>query len=383
MRNKLLFISLIVALLSQLTGHAQEEVKLGKMEGKYYVVRDTIDGKPWAHYYNSEKAYLQQTKKRKNAIDDLKEKKRLYESDQRTQLAETIKRINERVEKVEGFTKEMAQKDKIFQAEQVAEKIKKHNELVDAEIEFYKVKSTYRSTENSPVSIDVGNDGGFELTLGRNGKESMKSVRTNSFLSLGFGYNFMDGENLDINDFSYANNNYFSVAFIWQTALNKKQTIRFNTGIQYQTHGTELNGDRVFSTNQDNTEIVSLGFQPDKAKFRQDQFVVPLQLEFGGTRKKEYEDGRVRYEQWDKWKFGIGGFAGFNTSSRLKLKYEDNNREVKETIINAFDNNVFVYGIDAYVGFDNYNLFARMNLNDVFKDGSVDAQYIAFGIRLQ
>ncbi|MGB5982961.1 MAG: hypothetical protein WBG46_12530 [Nonlabens sp.] len=383
MKNQTLFISILIAIFSHTFTLAQVDGKKGMKEGRYYVIRDTVDGKPLASYYASESAYLRSKKQRQAEIDKLTDKKKLYESNQRTQLATAIKEINGRVGNLKDYTEEMADRDKMSIAEIYAERIRKHNQMIDSQIEFYRVKTTYSSEENSSSGIEIKNDGGFEIKFGRPGREFQEEIKTTSFFSMAFGYNFIDGANLDINDFSYSNNNYFSMAFLWQTALTENQKLRLNYGIQYQTHGTELNGGRRFSPNTDQTEITNLGFQPKKAKFRQDQFVVPVQLEFGGTEKKEYEDGRVRYHQWDKWKFGIGGFAGFNTSSRIKMKYEENGRDVKETIANAFDNEAFIYGLDAYVGRDKVVAFARMNLNDIFKSGSVDGQYIAFGLRLQ
>ena len=188
---------------------------------------------------------------------------------------------------------------------------------------------------------------------------------------------------MGIDDFSYGNNNYFSIGFLNKYAFSNNQKWRFNYGLIYQSHGAELNGSRIFTPNTDDTEIAPIGFDVSKAKFRQDQLVVPLQLEFGGATKKEYDDGRVRYNQWDHWKAGIGGFVGFNLSSRLKLKYEENGRDIKNTNVDAFENEVLLYGVDAYIGHDSFTVFGRMNLNNVFKSGSVDAQYVSFGIRFQ
>ena len=384
MKTKLLLTSFVILMMGQGLIHAQEPAKKGSMEGNLYVVRDTLeDGSVSAFFYNSEKDYLKSKKQREQEIEKLREKKKVYEAEQRNQLAEDIKRINDRVDQYESYTKEMAGDDKMKTAEMYAERIQKHNAMIDSQIEFYQVAKKVDPVENSTFGIVQNSNGGMEFKIGENWRDRRKEVGTHSFLAMGFGYNFINGDQLDINDFSYSNNNYFSIGILWQTPLTENQKLRVNYGVQYQTHGTELNGGRIFSPNTDDTQIIDLGFQPEKAKFRQDQFVFPVQLEFGGTDKKEYEDGRVRYEQWDKWKFGIGGFAGFNTSSRLKRKYEENGREIKTTIANAFENETFIYGIDAYVGHDQVVAFARMNLNDIFKDGSVDGQYIAFGLRLQ
>jgi hypothetical protein len=51
--------------------------------------------------------------------------------------------------------------------------------------------------------------------------------------------------------------------------------------------------------------------------------------------------------------------------------------------VNAFDTNILAYGVDAYVGYDFVVAYVRAGLNPIFKSGSVDAQYVSFGIRFQ
>ena len=321
------------------------------------------------------------SKKIEKEIQALEQEKRIYESNQRTALADQIEEINARVGTWENYTDAMAQKDKETIAVFYADKISKHNDMIDSQIEFAKVKQ-YSYGEGNAVVADFGD--GINISIKNRNKDAEKYVNTSSGFTLGFGYNFIDGENLGIDDFSYGNNNYFSLGYNWETALNESQTFRFRYGIEYQSQGTELNGNRAFTlSDPDNTQIERLSFNADKAKFRQDQLVVPVHFEFGSTDRKEYEDGRVRYSNYDKFKFGIGGYAGFNLSSRMKYKYELDNQDIKETTINTFDNNAFVYGLDAYVGKGDLVLFGRMGLNDIFKSGSVDGQYVAFGIRFQ
>jgi hypothetical protein len=367
MKNQLLFTAIIVAFLGHLASYAQEttgEVKTVQI--------DSVDQKKteWA----------QKIEKEVKALEDQKKK---YESLIREQLMQDIKKINNRMASDAAYTENMATIDKKKVAEESAERIKKHNAMVDSQIAFAQVK-TYNDDREATFGFVWKDEGGFSFDFGdEDEKLRFDQPRTTSTASLALGYNYMAGDNLSIDDFSYPNNNFFSFGVLWQTAITKNRKLRFNYGVAYQTQGTELNGDRAFSINTDNTQIVDLGFEPRKAKFRQDQFVFPLQLEFGNTTKKEYEDGRVRYEQWDKWKFGVGGFVGFNMSSRLKTKFEENGRDVKQITINAFENETFLYGLDAYVGYNEVTFFGRMNLNKVFKDQSVDAQYVTFGIRLQ
>jgi hypothetical protein len=382
MKKQLHFITIILIMAGMFSGYAQE-IKKGEIQGDYYVVTDSIDGRISKFYYNSEKAYLNSLEKRDERIEELKEKKRIYESNQRTELAKQIEQITDRVNNKKTYTKAMAQRDKESTAEDYAKKISAYNEFIDAQLKFEEVERNYvMVTDDSGVKIFTNSK--FEINIGKKGNASRKTVSTSSGLTAAFGYNFINGNDLGIDDFSYGNNNYFSLGFNWKTALNKSQTIRFKYGFEYQTQGTELNGNRSFTiSDPNNTQIERLNFNADKAKFRQDQLVFPVHFEIGGTERKEYEDGRVRYNEYDQFKFGIGGYAGINLRSQLKYKYELENEDIKQITVNAFDNNIFVYGVDAYVGFDSWTLFGRMALNDIFKSGSVDAQYVAFGIRLQ
>ncbi|AZQ42707.1 hypothetical protein [Nonlabens ponticola] len=381
MKNQKLLITLTLSFAGILLSRSQN-LKTGVQEGEYYVVTDTVDGKVSKFYYNSEKAFLRSETKRLERIDELKEDRRLYESNQRTELAEKIEKINQRQEQNDAYTAAMASRDKELTAQTYADKIDAYNKLIEAKLKFESTELNYASLGSDGVKLL--NNTAMEFEIGKNTNKYKKQIKTTSGLSLGFGYNFIDGNDLGIDDFSYGNNNYFSLGITWITALNKSQTIRWRYGVEYQTQGTELNGNRAFTIDDpDNTQIERLTFNADKAKFRQDQFVFPMHLEFGPRYKKTYEDGRERYYNYDQLKFGIGGYAGFNLSSRLKYKYDLAGADIKQTTINAFDNQVLVYGVDAYVGFDSWSLFGRLGLNDIFQSGSVDGQYVAFGIRLQ
>lgn len=371
MKKQIHFATFILMLAGTMTAYAQEPIQTGA-----YTVTDTINGEIITQVYASKKEYDEAMQKKQEKIDALKEEKRNYESEMRDQLAEEIETINSREQKGENYTREEAQKDKELVAARYAEKIALHNAMIDAQIKFLEASDIASGKDRRKSKLAKKSDD-------KNGSRGRTSTTTEGF-TIGFGYNYIDGDNLSIDDFSYANNNYFSVGFRWRTALDRGQNIRFLYGIEYQSQGTELNGNRAFTiSDPNNTQIERLSFNGNKAKFRQDQLVFPLHFEIGGVKRKEYEDGRVSYDYDDQFKIGFGGYAGFNLSSRLKYKYDINGEEIKQITINAFDNNAFVYGLDAYIGYDHFTIFGRMGLNDIFQSGSVNGQYVAFGIRFQ
>lgn len=370
MKNQVLFVSLLFSLFTSIMGYAQEEklIKKDTVDGRVDKLDDVKKGdlEKHASMRDKEIALLNQTKAS-------------YEVSQRVQLASFVKTINERVQK-KNLDEDRASVLKNEFAESTAARIQKHNEAIDAQIEFINVKDTFSAGSTLEISVKKG----INLEIDATARSLQKEIKTTSGYTLTVGYNFMNGSNLGIDDFSYGNkNNYFAIAHLWKTRLDANDNFRLSYGLEYQTHGTMLNGNRVFSQNGASTQVIALGLDADKVKFRQDQLVIPLHFEISGSKRIDCEDGRVRFNDDGKWKVGLGGFAGFNLSSRIKLKYEVDGRDIKESIVNAFDTQPFIYGLDAYVGKGVYNVFGRLNLNDVFKTGSVDAQYVSFGIRIK
>lgn len=292
-------------------------------------------------------------------------------------LKNTIEKINTQLDEKE-ITLEKANELKEAAAEKAALDLKYYTQKTDLEIDYVKKYKKFSDEEVNGLFIVNNTTLGVETEK----RKYKKEIRTSSGLTLGFGYSFMNGDNLGIKDFSFPRNGYNSIGYQFKTRLDDKNHFRFMYGFEFQTQQTELNGNRVF-TQGDNTQITDIGFDVKYAVFRQNQLVFPLYLEIGASDRKDYDDGRVRFQENGKWKFGIGGFVGFNIDSRTRLKYELDGRTIKDITVNNFDNNVLLYGLDAYVGYNNVVVFGRMNLNSVFKNNSIDTQYISFGFRLQ
>jgi len=379
MKTQVLIASLIMSLFVGFITQAQE---------KDSAKRDSIV-KEKSKRFNSliqEKDGIKKAAMEKRRLVIIEDKKahldaqhKLYVSNQKTELKNYIELINDGFFVFRDLTEEEKEIKKREKAKEIASRINAHRAKTDAEIAYLEVETLKLLQLNETDGTRLLKALDINVVEQR---KYQKQIKTTSRIALGFGYNYVKGNILSINDFSYPNNEYFSLGYQFQTAISDDQKWRFNYGIAYQSQGLELNGNRVFQNVNGSTQITEIGFEVSKAKFRQDQLIIPLQLEFGQNSKKEYEDGRVRFTQYG-FKYGIGGFVGVNLSSRLKLKYERDGRNVKDIIVNNFDNEVFLYGLDAYVGRGSFTVFGRMNLNNVFKSNSVDAQYVSFGIRIQ
>ncbi|HET8735610.1 MAG TPA: hypothetical protein VFM69_03330 [Pricia sp.] len=127
-------------------------------------------------------------------------------------------------------------------------------------------------------------------------------------------------------------------------------------------------------------ELQEFEFDLDKSKFRTDLLVFPVHLDFGPSKFVQNDDN-IRYSLDNQFRFGIGGYAGFNLGSRQKLKYEINGESVKDKLKRDYNTGSFVYGLSAYAGFDSILLYAKYNLNPIFQDAAVEQHTISLGLR--
>ncbi|WP_438968807.1 hypothetical protein [Nonlabens sp.] len=314
-------------------------------------------------------------------IIKMREQAKTNEEKQKEKLKVKIEEINKQLD-AKKITLEEADLQKKEAAENTAQGIIAYNKLIEAKIDYMKARKIVQ--ENGEWSVTLNPIDNEVTIFNGNNRKYKKHHRTEFSSILAFGYNYWSGDNLTIDDFSYKNNNFFQFGIRLNTLLDKNNgLLRLNYGLDMILHSAELNGNRAVTIGGSNTQIAPIGFNVDKAQFTQLQLVAPLHIEIGGSKRKDYEDGRVRFDTYNEWKAGIGGFIGFNLRSTLNYKFEQDGRNIRQDTSNAFDTNTLVYGVDAYVGYGSLTLFGRMNLNNIFKSDSVDVQYVSFGIALQ
>ena len=83
------------------------------------------------------------------------------------------------------------------------------------------------------------------------------------------------------------------------------------------------------------------------------------------------------------FRVGAGGFVGYRLAAHTKLKYEDDGRNRKDKDRGSFNLEDFQYGLQGLIGLRSVTLFAKYNLNELFKDNrGPQAQTLSFGISL-
>ena len=156
--------------------------------------------------------------------------------------------------------------------------------------------------------------------------------------------------------------------------------MRLNYGFSFQFNGLKPDDNQYFVENGDQTELQEFEFNLEKSKLRIDNLVFPVHLEFGPSRVSRSEE-RIRYSLHRQFRIGIGGYGGFNLGTRQKLKYNQDGNSVKDKFKRSYNTSNLIYGLSAYVGVEGILLYAKYDLNPIFKDAEIEQRNISLGLR--
>jgi hypothetical protein len=210
------------------------------------------------------------------------------------------------------------------------------------------------------------------------------SNRTFSDLFIGISFNnaVLDGGSIDDTSFKFGGSRSFEIGYEWSTRVFKESNfLRINYGFSFQFNGLKPKDNQIFVQNGEQTELESFEFDLEKSKFRMDNLILPVHLQFGESKTTVLDNGNKRFSD-HSFKVGVGGFAGINLANTQKLKFDDGRRNEKLKQRDDFNTNNLLYGLSAYVGWETFSIFAQYNLNPIFTDNVRDLNNFQIGVRL-
>jgi hypothetical protein len=333
--------------------------------------------------------YSQETEGKSVVIEQLEEKKEDVINSEKQALKKEVELINNRFERQE-ITLEEVEILKKLAAEKHALNIENKVSILDNQISLIKRNGEIGLNDNmGRIEIGIGDmnkDGDFLLGVKINdGKQPKKKYdrRTSSALVFSFGLNNVstEGESIDDSDFKIGGSRFTEIGFAMSTRVFKESNwLRFRYGLSFQWNGLKPTDNRYYVNTGSQTELQVFPQNLDKSKFRLDNLVVPIYFEIGPSKKKEKE-GYFRYSTHNQFKIGIGGYAGLKLKAVQKLKYNDGNGNVKEKLDDSYNTNNFIYGLGGYLGFGDISLYAKYDLNTIFKDNPIAQRNISLGLR--
>lgn len=233
----------------------------------------------------------------------------------------------------------------------------------------------YEGEEETILGINIGE---------RNWRSDLKyDRRTYSDLVIAIGLNnaLLEGQSLEDSLYKTGGSRFFEMGWQWRTRVFKNTNfLRFNYGFSFQFNGLKPKDNQYFVQNGDQTELQEFEFELSKSKFRMDNLVFPVHLEFGPSKYREYENS-FRYSLDNQFRMGLGGYGGLNLGTRQKLKYRRDGARVKDKFKRDYNTSDFVYGLSAYAGFEGILLYFKYDLNPIFKDAPIEQRNISLGLR--
>jgi hypothetical protein len=341
----------------------------------------------FAGFYANAQEYPDWTKAEVEQLTSLKEK---IVQEEKDALRREVENINARLQN-EAITEEEAEILKKAVAEKHALNIENRIAIVANQLELIK-RNGIDSTKIKGTRIifglggeDLDNDRVFGLKVQRGSVKKNKKYdrRTTTDFVFAFGLNnvITEGESLQDSDFKVAGSRFAELGWAWKTRVFKNTNfLRIKYGVSFQFNSLKPTDNRFYVDTGEQTELQTHPFKLDKSKFRMDNLVVPIHFEFGTSKKNEYDD-YFRYSTENQLTVGLGGYAGINLGARQKLKFEEDGEDKKVKLKEDYNTNSFIYGLSGYIGWQGIALYAKYDLNTIFKNNPIDQRNVSLGLR--
>ena len=225
----------------------------------------------------------------------------------------------------------------------------------------------------------------YENDTIKNKSKEYKERRTTSQFVFALGLNNLitKGENLENSDFRVAGSHFYEWGITYNSRILKNNNLlhaKYGFSVMY--NNLRPTDNRLFVKNGNQTELQTSAIDLNESRLRNVQLVLPLHLEFDFTPKKLSKDGtKTIFRTHESFRVGLGGYGGFNIKSKQITKYKLDGDKIKDKQKGDFNTSDFVYGLSGYIGYGQVSLYAKYDLNPLFKENAVDQNNISLGLR--
>lgn len=321
-------------------------------------------------------------------IESLEDIKEIIQKEEREFLKKEVEEINQRLDNGE-ITKDKAEELKQEAAQRRALNIENRIAIIDNRIELLKRNAEGYDSEDTDrgdfIGFSFGNENdnfaGFRIKHRNKYRKYDKRTTSDFVFAMGINNTISDGSSLG-DTYEVMGSGFEELGWAWKTRVfDNSNAVRFRYGFSFQWNKLSPKNDQYFVQNGDITTLEAFPSNLRRSSFRVTNLVFPVHFEFGPSKKIEREN-YFRYSTRDRFKIGIGGYAGFNIGTKQKLRYKVDGDRVKEKISRDYNTSDFVYGLSGYIGVDDVSLYVKYDLNPFFKDQEIDQRNISIGIRL-
>jgi hypothetical protein len=185
-------------------------------------------------------------------------------------------------------------------------------------------------------------------------------------------------------DFKYNASTFMEWGITWNTRIFKNNNkFHFKYGVTGVYNRLVASDNRYFVNNNGQT---TLSTYPTHLRTKDTYFknvfvTIPLFLEFDFSKKRVDKNGNNIFKIEQGFRFGVGGFVGYNTNSKQFLSYKVNGYRINERQKGNWNVPDWNYGLSTYAGYKQYSLYLKYDLNPMFKNNSIKQNNISLGVR--
>ncbi|OKL41537.1 outer membrane beta-barrel protein [Pontibacter flavimaris] len=227
--------------------------------------------------------------------------------------------------------------------------------------------------DNTTVNVDMPTK--HERDSLRQVKEEESYKATNVGFDMDLGFNAFTEQGRSMVDLRPWGSRYVSLNMRLKSQIGgRKSPFHLVSGLEFAFNNYMFEDDIVVE-DIDNMTFFTLDPERnfEKSKLTHSTVNVPLMA----TLEFKRDNGK------DGFTLGAGPFVGYRLGSHTKLKYEAGGKTEKDKTRDSFNLSDFHYGVEGVIGYGGLNLFAKYNMNDLFKDNrGPQTNVISFGVRL-
>ena len=247
-----------------------------------------------------------------------------------------------------------------------------------------------KASKNAGMSFKIGGKTDAERRNSQAHRDSVRlknfeNHRTKSHLIVDLGLNALvnqkaqnttPGDQLNAVDLRTEGSRYVNIGLNWDPRLGgKRSPLSLTIGPEFAFNSYMLSGNNKLVNSNGRTNVVreTNGRQYQKSKLGTSSVNLPVML------RLQLRDAHYR----PTFLVGAGGFVGYRIKSWTKLKYTSEGTTYKDKEDGSYNMENFQYGLQGTIGYRGLELFAKYNMNNLFKAGAgPDTQVLSFGLRL-
>ena len=143
------------------------------------------------------------------------------------------------------------------------------------------------------------------------------------------------------------------------------------------------NDNEIFVTNQGQTTIEDAGKDIIRSRLTNTYLSIPLHLELDFSKPQYNKKTDQTYlRSQTGFRLGLGGFFAVRIHTNQFIRFDEDGKRNRLFQQDDFNMNTINFGPSAYIGYDDFSIYATYSANPIFKNNPVDINSFSIALRM-